>query len=87
MNDQDTQVNPPVEPTLFDGGALSITLEALLDPDDHTVVFIVRAFDVPVGKLIALWSSAPVSYDDYHRARDRALREWRDLVHQHSGPF
>lgn len=87
MNAADAEVNPPVEPTLFAGGALSITIEGLLDPYDHTVVFIVRAFDVPAGKLIALWSSAPVSYADYYRARDRAMQEWSDLVHQHTGPF
>ncbi len=87
MNESNFPVNPQVEPTLFPGGALSITLEAMLDPEDHTVLFCVRAFDVGAGKLIALWSSSPVGYENYYGVQLRALSEFRALVAQHTGPF
>jgi hypothetical protein len=81
------QVNPQVEPVLFPGGALSITVEALLDPEDHTVLFVVRAFDVPAGKLIALASSSPRSFDDYQRSLRESLHHFQTLVDEHTGPF
>lgn len=87
MNDSRVPVNPPVEPPLFPGGALSLTLEALLDPEDHTVLFVVRGWDVGAGKLIALWSSSPVGYDDLDRTRRRALHEFASLLDTHTGPF
>lgn len=79
--------SPVVEPTLFPGGALSITCEALLDPEELTLLFVVRAFDVGNGKLIALWSSSPVPFEDYERIQRRAIKEFTDLTHHHSGPF
>lgn len=87
MNDSSAHVNPPVEPTLFPGGALSITVEAMLDPQEFTVLFVVRAFDVGAGKLVALWSSAPTGFDDYGMVQRRALNEFTKLVEHHSGPF
>jgi hypothetical protein len=87
MNEPDQIVNPYVEPALFPGGALSITIEAMLDPDEATVLFVVRAFDVGAGKLIALWSSSPAPFEDSDRERRRALREFGALCDQHSGPF
>jgi len=80
-------VNIPVEPVLFPGGALSISLEALLDPLDCTVLFVVKAFDVPTGKLVSLWSSAPVPFEDFSKEMQRAIREFRELVQEHTGPF
>lgn len=87
MNFPASEVNPPVEPPLFPGGALSITIEAMLDPEDCTVLFVVRAWDVGAGKLIALWSSSPRSFDDLERERKRALREFSTLLETHTGPF
>lgn len=87
MNVHASDVNPPVEPTLFPGGALSLTIEALLDPEDCTVLFIVRGWDVGAGKLIALWSSSPKSFDDYELDRRRAWKEFYDLLTEHTGPF
>lgn len=87
MTDPQSEVNTPVQPALFPGGAIAITLEALLDPSDHTVIFVCRAWDVPTDKLIALWSSAPVDYGYHDTARDRALREFRIVLDQHTGPF
>ena len=87
MSTSREDVNTLVEPTLFPGGALSITTEALLDPEECSIVFVVRAFDVGAGKLIALWSSSPVSFDDYEVVARRAQREFSLLVREHSGPF
>lgn len=87
MNVAGSEVNTPVEPAIFPGGALSITIEALLDPDDCTILFVVRAFDVPAGKLIALWSSSPVGFDGFGREQRRALTEFNELVELHTGPF
>ena len=80
-------VNTVISPSLFPGGALSITLEALLDPLDYTVLFVVRAYDVPSDKLIALWSSSPVGYDNHSREVQRALNEFGELLRTHTGPF
>lgn len=87
MSRPTSEVNPVVEPAMFAGGALSITCEALLDPEDHTCVFVVRAFDVGAGKLIALWSSSPVGYDDVERIQRRAWHEYAELLNTHTGPF
>ena len=87
MNSSDTVVNTFVEPSLFPGGALSITIEAMLDPEECTILFVVRAFDVGAGKLIALWSSAPAPFEDFGDIRERAWREFRILSDDHSGPF
>lgn len=87
MNDPGAVVNNVVEPSMFPGGALSITLECLLDPEEHTVLFVVRAFDVGASKLIALWSSSPVGFDEYATAHGRALREVDRLLYEHTGPF
>lgn len=87
MKTDTANVNPHVEPVLFPGGALSITVEALLDPHDCTVVFVVRAYDVGSDKLIALWSSSPQGFDDYERYHKQALQEFSKLLHEHSGPF
>lgn len=87
MNYSRADVNVPVEPTLFPGGALSITLEALLDPEDHTVLFVVRGWDVGADKMIALWSSSPQPFENYTQASRRAHTEFSTLVEAHSGPF
>lgn len=87
MNETTANVNPPVEPVLFPGGAICVTLEAMLDPEEGTVLFCMRAMDVGVGKLIALWSSAPVPFEDYGRTQWQALKEFGDVVKDHSGPF
>lgn len=87
MSTERESVNPPVEPTLFPGGALSITLEALLDPLDGTVLFYVRAFDVGASRLIALWSSSPQPFEDFAIVERRAVREFTNLTRDHSGPF
>lgn len=87
MNDNAHNVNTVISPTLLPGGALSITCEALLDPLDATILFVVRAYDVPNDKLIALWSSSPVSYDGFDTERRRAWKEFFDLIDTHTGPF
>jgi hypothetical protein len=87
MSHQSPLVNLPVEAPLFAGGALALALEALLDPQDQTIVFVVRGFDVPAGKLIALWSSSPVGFESFSTAYARALHEFGDLLIEHTGPF
>lgn len=80
-------VNHDVQPSLFPGGALSITLEALIDPQDQTVLFVVRGYSVVDDKLIALWSSAPVGFEDFARLARQGQVEWSSLLDEHTGPF
>lgn len=76
-----------VQPPLFRGGALALTLQALLDPDEETVLFVVAAEDVPSKKLVALWSSSPQPFEDFNGSLQEAFDELVKLLFEHSGPF
>lgn len=87
MSDQRDLVNTWTEPQLFPSGGIAVTLECLIDRDEETVLFVCTARDVSAGKLLALWSSAPVGIDNYDREKRRAYREYHDQVENHTGPF
>lgn len=87
MKIPDEPVNTYTEQQLFPSGGLAITLQALIDHDEATVLYVVEARDVSIGKLIALWSTAPVGLDHDTRQRSQAVREFLGLVAEHSGPF
>lgn len=64
-----------------------LRFEALVDPDDCTVVLVVEAVTFPERKLIALTSSSPVPFSEVEaRARDLG-REFTHLLREHTGPF
>lgn len=87
MKIPDVPVNTPVEHQLFRSGGIAVTMQALIDHDDATVLYVVEARDVSAGKLLALYSTAPVGLDQDTKERQRALREYLALVESHSGPF
>lgn len=76
-----------VEPSMFPGGALVVTLEALLDPLEQTVLFVVSARDVSAQKLRHLWSTAPRGWDMLEAPMAEAVGELRRVVRENSGPF
>lgn len=80
-------VNTWTEPSIFPSGGIAVTLECLVDREEYTALFVVTSRDVSAGKLLALWSSAPVGCDDLEVVRRRAYREYFDQVDAATGPF
>jgi hypothetical protein len=87
MNDHVVDVNTMVEPDLFPGGAICVTLEALIDPEDATTIFVVRAQDVGAGKLVALWSSSPMPNESVPHVSRAAIGEFTRILDRYTGPF
>jgi hypothetical protein len=81
------EVKDGVQPPLFALPAVAVTLQALYDRDNGTVVFAVQAMDPINDQLIALWSSAPVPEERYLRALHEAHREFLELMWDQLGPF
>lgn len=82
-----SNVKDGVQPPLFSLPAQAVTLQALVDNDNGTVVFAVQAVDPINDHLIALWSSAPVPVERYLKALHEAHKEFLNLVWDACGPF
>ena len=67
--------------------AAAISLVALVDPDDRTVVFTVTAVAYPTKELVALWSSSPIGFEEHAVKLDQALAEFSQQVWDKTGPF
>jgi hypothetical protein len=80
-------VKDGVQPPLFHLPAAAVTLQALVDHDNGTVVFAVQTVDPISDHLIALWSSSPVPVERYLKALHEAHREFLEQTWEACGPF
>lgn len=80
-------VNSDVQPSLFPLPAAAVSLHALIDRVDETVVFVVEARDPVSGHLSALWSSAPVPTDRHLKGLHEAHKEFLRVMWDVTGPF
>lgn len=87
MRLRDELVNAIIEPPLFPYEAGAVSLSALVDRVDQTVVFVVEARNPSDGRLCALWSSAPLPLDRFIKGLHEAHEEWLKLVWEATGPF
>lgn len=87
MGESPPNVNAVVEPTLFPLEAVAVSLHALTDAMDQTVVYVVESRDPISGKLVALWSSSPMPFGTEDRGMRQAFKEWSAQVWNATGPF
>lgn len=87
MRDPWTSVNTSPQPSLFRLTASAVTLQALIDRAEGTVVLAVQTIDPISGELNALWSTGPIRIDDYEDAACAADREFFSQLWDAAGPF
>lgn len=75
------------QPPLFRVPALAVTLQALIDHEDGSMVFGVQTVDPISDTLQHLWVSSPVPVDRYLKAMHEAHREFLEQLYEASGPF
>jgi hypothetical protein len=80
-------VNGEVQPPLFRLPAVAVTLQALVDLEEHSVVFGVQTVDPISDRLVALWSSAPTDLDRYLTTLHEAHKEFLRELHDATSPF
>lgn len=80
-------VNSDVQPSLFPLPAVSVSLHALVDCVDQTVVFVVESRDPLAGTLCALWSTPPVPAENHLKRLHEAHKEFLEQVWNATGPF
>ena len=80
-------VKDGVQPPLFHLPASAVTLQALVDTDNHSLVFGVQTVDPISDHLVALWTSAPVPLDRYLKMLHEAHREYLEQLWNATGPF
>jgi len=76
-----------VHTPLFGLPASAVTLQALVDNDNGTVVFAVQTVDPISDHLVALWSSAPVPVERYLKMMHTAHKEFLEQLWEACGPF
>lgn len=87
MNESPTSVKTHEEPQLFRSGAVVLSLQALCDYTDETIVWVCEARDPIDGKLRALWSTGPLPFHDADEHSRMAGREFTRLFKALTGPF
>ncbi len=80
-------VNAVVEPPLFPYEAGAVSLLALVDRVDGSVVFVCEARNPTDGRLCALWSSAPLPLDRFITGMHEAHEEFLKMLWEATGPF
>lgn len=75
------------QPPLFGLPASAVTLQALVDQEDHSVVFGVQTVDPITDVLTGLWVSSPVDLDRYLKAEREAHSEFLRALWDACGPF
>ena len=80
-------VNSVVQPSMFPLSSVAVSLHALVDNLDQTVVFVVESRDPLEGSLCALWSSAPVPSENHLKGLHTAHKEFLRQVWDVTGPF
>lgn len=81
------EVKSAPQPPLFRVAAASVTLQACVDHENHSVVFGVQTMDPVSDTLQALWSSSPVDLDRYLKALHEAHQEFLRQLWDAAGPF
>jgi len=87
MRLRDELVNSIISPPLFPYEACAVSLSALCDGVDKTVVFVAEARNPSDGRLCALWSSSPVPLDRHLEAMHEAHAAWLEMLWDATGPF
>ena len=80
-------VNSVPQPPLFGLAASAVTLQALVDREEQSVVFGVQTVDPINDNLVALWVSDPVSADRYLKKLHMAHKEFLTQLWDATGPF
>ena len=76
------------QPSLLDSRPpVRVRYEALIDPDDCTVVLVVECTTFPGKQLVSLYSTAPVGYLEIDAVAREAGREFTRIMRDHTGPF
>jgi hypothetical protein len=75
------------QPPLFSLPARAVTLQALLDLEEHSVVFGVQTLDPITDTLNALWVSSPVDLDRHLKALHEAHSEFLTQLYNAHSPF
>lgn len=87
MSFRDAFVKAWVEQPLFKYEACSVSLHALVDGVDQTVVFVAESRNPSDGKLCALWSTSPLPLDRFLDGMHEAHAHWLEQVWDATGPF
>ena len=82
-----TNVNRGPQPPLFSLPAQAVTLQALIDKDNGSIVFAVQTVDPITDTLNALWSSSAVPEDRYLKMLHTAHSEFLTQLWDAAGPF
>lgn len=80
-------VNGEVQPTLFRLPAAAVTLQALIDHEEHSVVFGVQTLDPIEDRLVALETWFPVDLDRYLKTMHDVHKTFLRQLWDAAGPF
>lgn len=80
-------VNTWSQPAMFGPRAVAVSLLALIDPEDETVLFVCEAREAPGERLVALYSTSPVPMHEHLRKLSEAYKEFTAMLWDATGPF